>query len=162
LKRTSTTVAAYLKELPPERRAVIAAVRALVKRHLPAGYRESINWGHICYEVPLSRYPDTYNGQPLCYAAIAAQKGHNALYLTGAYQDPAQARRLAEAFRRAGKKLDMGKSCVRFRELDDLALDAIGEAIASTPPERFIAAYEASRASSRPKPKAAGGAKARR
>jgi len=146
MKSGAGTVAGYLKELPPERRSALAAVRAVVRKHLPAGYRETMNWGLICYEIPLARYPDTYNGQPLCYAALAAQKSHNSLYLTGAYQDPAQAKRLEDGFKSAGKKLDMGKSCIRFREVEDLPLDLIGELIAGTSPERFIAQYEAARA----------------
>ena len=144
-KSGAAGVAGYLKELPAERRAVLAAVRAVVRKHLPAGYRETMNWGLICYEVPLARYPNTYNGQPLCYAALAAQKNHNALYLTDVYQDPSQAKRLKDGFRRAGKKLDMGKSCLRFRKVEDLELEVIGEIISGTPPDTFIARYEASR-----------------
>jgi hypothetical protein len=100
----------------------------------------------LTYVVPLSRYPTTYNKQPLAYVALAAQKHHYALYLSGVYGDPAQAAALREGFAGAGKKLDMGKSCVRFKRLDDLALDAVRAAVASTPPEAFIAQYEASRA----------------
>jgi hypothetical protein len=144
-KSGSATVAGYLRELPAERRSVLAAVRAVVRKNLPAGYRETMNWGLISYEIPLARYPDTYNGQPLCYAGLAAQKNHNALYLTDVYQDPAQAERLKDGFRKAGKKLDMGKSCLRFKKLDDLELEVIGDVISRTPPETFIARYEASR-----------------
>jgi hypothetical protein len=139
------TVEAYLNELPEDRRAVVSAVRDVVLGHLPAGYRETMNWGMITYELPLERYPGTHNGQPLGYAALAAQKHYYALYLLGADVHPAQAIRLQEAFDQAGKKLDMGKSCLRFRRLDDLPLDAIGEAIASTPPEALIALHERSR-----------------
>jgi hypothetical protein len=141
----ATTVDEYLRELPAERRAVVSAVRDLILRHLPAGYREAMASGMIGYGIPLERYPNTYNKQPLGYAALAAQKNHYALYLMGVYQDPAQEARLKEAFARAGKQLDMGKSCVRFRALEDLPLDAIGELIASTPPEAHIARYEAGR-----------------
>lgn len=139
------TVEEYLAELPEPRREVVAAVREVVLRNLPAGYREAVSWGMIAYEVPLERYPDTYNGKPLAYAALAAQKNHYSLYLTCVYQDPAQAERFREEFTGAGKRLDMGKSCIRFRRLDDLPLDVVGRAIASTPPEAFIAQYEASR-----------------
>jgi hypothetical protein len=76
----------------------------------------------IVYEVPLSRYPDTYNGQPLCYAALAAQKNHAAVYLMSAYGNPAVVRELKDGFRKAGRKLDMGKSCIRFRRAEDLPL----------------------------------------
>ena len=136
------TVTAYLTSLPPERRKVIAAVRSVIRKNLPAGYKESMGYGMICYSVPLSRYPGTYNGQPLCYAALAAQKGYCSLYLMGVYGDAAQAKAFREGFKKAGKKLDMGKSCVRFKTTDDLALDVIGRAIAATPVDDFIASYE--------------------
>lgn len=141
----AATVEEYLNELPEDRRAVVSAVRDVVLRNLPEGYREVMSWGMIAYEIPLERYPDTYNGQPLAYAALAAQKNHYALYLTCAYETPGSADWIAEEFRKAGKKLDMGKSCLRFKKLDDLPLDVIGQAIASTSPDRYIAQHEASR-----------------
>lgn len=141
----AATVDEYIAELPPERRPVVSAVRDLVRRNLPEGYAETMNWGMISYELPLERYPKTYNGQPLSYVALAAQKHYYALYLTSAYQDSEQGTQLAEAFKRAGKKLDIGKSCVRFKKLDDLELDAVARVVASTPPEKLIARYEASR-----------------
>ena len=141
----ATSVKEYLAGLPSQRRSSIAKVRDVVRKNLPPGYREVMNWGMVAYELPLERYPDTYNGRPLCYAAIAVQKNHNALYLTNAYQDTGEAARLREAFRKAGKKMDMGKSCLRFRDADDLPLEAIGQVIRNTPPEKFIARYEASR-----------------
>jgi hypothetical protein len=140
-----TTVKDYLESLPADRRAIIAKVRSVVRRNLPTGFKETIGYGMICYGVPLKTYPNTYNGQPLCYAALASQKNYCSLYLTCAYGDPAQRRALEEAFRKAGKKLDMGKSCVRFRTLDDLPLEAIGTLIAGVPMNAFIATYEASR-----------------
>jgi hypothetical protein len=145
----ATSVEAYLDELPPDRRAVVRAVRDAVRRRLPAGYVEGMSFGMIGWGVPLARYPDTYNGQPLAYAALAAQKGHYALYLMDAYQDPARARWLADAFARAGKKLDMGESCLRFKSLDDLPLDVVGEFIAGRSVDAFIAQYEAVRAAAK-------------
>ena len=145
----AATVAQYLDELPPDRRAVVTAVRDLVRRHLPAGYEEGMTFGMIGWTVPLARYPNTYNKQPLQYLALAAQKNYYALYVPGAYQAE-DGERLREAFARAGKKLDMGKSCLRFRSLDDLPLDAIGEIGAATPPADFVARYEAARAAARP------------
>jgi uncharacterized protein YdhG (YjbR/CyaY superfamily) len=141
----AATVQEYLAELPEDRRAVVAAVRDVVLRSIPAGYQESMAFGMIGYGVPLERYPDTYNGQPLAYAAIAAQKNYYALYLMSAYTG-AQEQAVREAFAAAGKKLDMGKSCIRFKKLDDLPLDALGRIIAATPPDAFIAQYEAARA----------------
>jgi len=143
---TASTVSEYLASLPPERRAVMVAVRKLIRRNLPKGYRETMSFGMITYEIPLTRYPETYNGQPLAYVALAAQKNKYSLYLTCAYMEEARAMRLRDAHARAGKKLDMGKSCVRFRSLDDLELDAIAAEIASTTPAQFIERYEAARA----------------
>ncbi len=138
-------VAAYLAELPPERRAVVAAVRDVVLANLPRGYEEGMGWGMITYSIPLELYPDTYNRQPLCFAALAAQKNHYALYLNCVYQDRTLESALRQAFDQAGKKLDVGKSCVRFRKLADLPLPAIGKLIASVPPAAFIATYERAR-----------------
>lgn len=149
------TVSEYLSELPPDRRAVVSTVRDTVRRNLPKGYRETTNFGMITWELPLERYPDTYNGQPLCYAGLAAQKNHYALYLMGAYSNPDDATKLRDAFRKSGKKMDMGKSCLRFQRVEDLPLDAIGRIIKGTPPEKFIERYEAGRkASGKAKPKA--------
>ncbi|CAN5900470.1 DUF1801 domain-containing protein [soil metagenome] len=142
---SATSPEQYLSELPEERRTVVAAVRDTILRYLPDGYRESMSWGMLSYEIPLERYPTTYNKQPLSYAALAAQKNGYSLYLTCVYSDAEQERRLREGFAAAGKKLNMGKSCVRFKRLDDLPLELIGELIASTPPDQFIARYEASR-----------------
>jgi hypothetical protein len=108
----------------------------------------------LCYVIPLEKYPDTYNGQPLGYACLAAQKNYYALYMMGAYGDPEQDAQLRAAFKAAGKKLDMGKSCLRFRKLEDLELDAVAKAIASTPPKRYIELYEAAQAKSSKKKRA--------
>ena len=142
----AATPEAYLAELPPERREVVARVRDLVNANLPKGYVERMSWGMIGWELPLEDYPDTYNGQPLVYAGLAAQKNHYALYLNCIYASEERTQRLRDAHARAGKKLDMGKSCIRFKKADDLAEDVIAEAIASVPPASFIAEYEASRA----------------
>jgi uncharacterized protein DUF1801 len=139
----------YLAELPPERRSIVASVRDLVRRNLPEGYRETMNWGMISYEIPLERYPDTYNKQPLGYAALAAQKDSYTLYLNSVYQDGDRKEWLEREFQKAGKKLDMGKSCLHFKRLEDLPLDVIARVIGSTPPEKFIEQYESSRARKR-------------
>lgn len=144
-RSNAATVQEYLDELPEDRRAVIAMVRDVILQNLPEGYQECLSFGMIGYVLPLERYPDTYNGQPLSYVALAAQKNHYAVYLTCTYQDPRKEAWLRDAFQKAGKKLDMGKSCVRFKKLQDLPLDVIGQAVASTPPEDFIACYEAAR-----------------
>jgi len=141
----AATVEQYLKELPEDRRPVVAAVRDMVLRNLPEGYRETMNWGMIVYEIPLDRYPETYNGQPLGYVALAAQKNYYALYLTTVYQNASTAEWLKGEFKKAGKKLDMGKSCLRFKKLEDLPMDIVGQVVAGTSPEKLIAQYETSR-----------------
>jgi hypothetical protein len=141
----ATTVSEYLAALPPERRAVVSKIRSLVKKHLPKGYKEGMGWGVITYSVPLKVLPDTYNGQPLGYAAIAAQKNYYTLYLMAPYGDPKQKKRMADEFKKRGKKFDMGQSCLRFTSLDDLPLDVVGDVIASTPMDKYVEIYRASR-----------------
>jgi uncharacterized protein YdhG (YjbR/CyaY superfamily) len=142
----AATVAQYLAELPPERRKAISAVRKVIKANLPAGFKETMGYGMINYVIPLTRYPDTYNGQPLCYAALASQKNFCSVYLMGVYGDPRRAAWFKDGFKRAGKKLDAGKSCVHFNQADDLPLELIGEVIGGISVEAYIRNYEASRA----------------
>ncbi len=141
----ASTVADYLAELPPERRAVMARVRDALNAVMPDGYREGMGYGMMGWDVPLEDYPDTYNKQPLAYAGLAAQKNSYSLYLTCVYSDPARVQRLRTAAAAMGKRLDMGKSCIRFKRAEDLPLDAICEEIASTSPTEFIRLYEDSR-----------------
>jgi len=143
----AATVADYLAELPADRRAEIEKVRDAVNAALPAGYREGMGWGMIGWVVPLETYPDTYNKQPLAYAGLAAQKNSNSLYLNCVYASKERSERLRAAAAAAGKKLDMGKSCIRFKSADDLPLDLIREEIAATPPQEFIRIYEEGRRS---------------
>ncbi len=138
----------YLDDLPPERAEVVRAVRDTILRRLPPGYEETMNWGMISYEIPLERYPDTYNGQPLGVLALAAQARHYALYLNAAYTSPELMERLRAAYAAANIKFDMGKSCLRFRNLAGIDLDAIGDIVASVTPEHYIELYEASRGGS--------------
>jgi len=140
---------AYLASLPPERRQALTALRDVIRANLPAGYEEGMGYGMIGYYVPLERFPDTYNGQPLSLAGIASQKRYMSLYLNTVYGDPETDRWFRERYAASGKKLDMGKSCVRFRKLDDVPLDLIGETIARTPVDRYIERYEAVLGSSR-------------
>lgn len=135
----------YLAELPDDRRAIVEAVRSTILDHLPAGFEEAMSFGMLGYVVPLSRYPDTYNGQPLGVINLANQKNHVAVYLMGIYADDSERDWFVDAWTSAGKKLDMGKSCVRFKKLDDVALDVLGEAVARVTPDDLIAAHEAAR-----------------
>lgn len=139
MQSDATTVTQYLADLPADRRDALKAVRQTILAHLPAGYEEAMNWGMITYQVPLARYPDTYNGQPLAYAGLASQKNYMAVYLTGIYADDAARGRFEAAYRATGKRYDVGKSCVRFRKLDDLPLALIGESIAMFSVDEFVA-----------------------
>jgi uncharacterized protein YdhG (YjbR/CyaY superfamily) len=139
------SVQEYLAKLPPDRREALSAVRKVILKNLPKGYVESVNWGMICYEIPLKRYPNTYNGRPLGLAGLASQKNHMSVHLMNVYGDPETEAWFKAEFAKSGKKLDMGKSCVRFRKLDDLPLELIGRAIARTPVARYIEFYERSR-----------------
>ncbi len=141
----AASVEEYLAELPPERAEVVDEVRRVVLDHLPDGVVEGMNFGMIAYEIPLERYPDTYNGQPLMYAALAAQKHHFALYLHSVYASDDIEANLRAAYAEAGVPLDMGKSCVRFRRLDQFVPEAIGAAIAACSVEDYIDLYERSR-----------------
>ena len=141
----TATVEDYLAGLPPDRRLALEVVRQVILEHLPAGYEEVMQYGMVSYVVPLERYPVTYNGQPLAVASLANQKRHMAIYLMGVYGEDGTQDWLRARWAETGKKLDMGKSCLRFRRLDDLALDVVGEAIARTPVDDFLAAYERSR-----------------
>lgn len=95
------------------------------------------------YEVPLSRHADTYNGKPLMYAAIAAQKNHYAIYLSAPYQNSKILKQLEDGYAKAGMKLDMGKSCVRFRKIEEVPLEVIAEVVAAQSVDEFVAQYEA-------------------
>ena len=137
---------AYIAELPAERAALVSRLRDLVNANLPDGYVERMNWGMISWEVPRERYPDTYNGQPLVYASLAGQKNYTALYLNCVYASDERTERLRAAWAGTGRKLDMGKSCLRFKRAEDVAEDVLAETIRSIPVDRFIAEYEAGRA----------------
>jgi hypothetical protein len=139
------TPAQYIASLPADRAKTIATVRAFVNKHIPRGYDECLVWGTIGWAIPLSRYPDTHNDQPLTYVALSSQKNHCSLYLMGPLLSPSQLPRLKTAFKSAGKKLDMGKCCVHFESPDELPLDAIGKLISAISSEKWIVLYEQSR-----------------
>ena len=141
-KTTAKTIDEFLDLQTPERREELEKVRKLVLENLPAGYEEVLNWGMITYQVPLSVKPDTYNKKPLMFAAIASQKNHISLYLTNIYGNESNRKKFEQEYKATGKRYDMGKSCVRFKQIDDLPLDLIGRTIASTPMDQFISDYE--------------------
>lgn len=145
----ATTVEQYLAALPADRRAAIARVRDVVNANLPDGFQEGMQFGMISWFVPLERLADTYNGQPASIAGLASQKQYMSLYLMTVYGDRPTEKWFRSAFAAAGKKLDMGKSCVRFKTIDALPLDVIGQAIARVSVDKYVARILALR----PKPK---------
>ena len=145
VRSNAATVEEYLDELAPDRREQIEAVRDVVLKNLPEGYTEAMNWGMISWEIPLERYPKTYNKQPLMYAALASQKNYMSLYLMCVYSHEGTQTEFERRFKESGKKLNMGKSCVRFKSAADLPMDLIGDTIASTPVDEYIKSYEAAR-----------------
>jgi hypothetical protein len=142
------TVSAFLAELPADRRREVNRVRDVVRAHLPKGYEEVVSRKMLVYQVPLARYPDTYNGHPLWYVAIASEKSYLSLHLMSVYAGGSPLKRIEDGFRAAGKRLKMGKSCVHFAAADDLALDVIGEVIGSVSVEQWIAIAKAARSRS--------------
>jgi hypothetical protein len=144
----------YLKSLPAARRVALKAVREVIRKNLPKGYQEGMSYGMIGYFVPLSLYPNGYWGKkdvPLPFAALASQKQHMSIYLFCNYADPAEHETFIEDRNKSGKKLDMGKSCVRFKRLEDVALPAIGRAIRRVKVQDAIRMYESMRAPSKSK-----------
>lgn len=134
----TAAISKLLDGLPAERRTEFEAVHKVIAGAMPAGYEEVVGKNMLVYQVPIERYPDTYNKQPLMYVGLAAQKNYHSLYLMPAYGSHTHAQRLRDAFKQAGKKLDMGKSCIRFRKAQDLELDAIAEIVAAFPTEQWI------------------------
>lgn len=138
MRSEAKTIDEYIRSLPDDRASQIDRVRKTILENLPEGYEETMNWGMICYQVPLEVYPDTYNKQPLMYAALASQKNHMAVYLSGLYMFEDKAKSFHASYRETGKRMDIGKSCVRFKKLEDLPLELIGHAIASLPMDDFV------------------------
>lgn len=145
MRSNAQTVEEYLDDLPEDRRDVIEQVRTVILKNLPAGFEEAMNWGMIAYQIPLARYPDTYNKEPLMYAGLASQKNYMAVYLSGIYTAERRREKFEKAYKATGKRFDVGKSCVRFRKLDDLPLALIGETIASMSVDHLISVYEDAR-----------------
>src|SRR5256714_3359762 len=139
----------HLPELPADRRAALSAVRSVINKNLPAGYEEGIQFGMIGWYVPLSKFPAGYGENkkvPLPLVALASQKSGMVLHFLCFYGHPTLSTWFANEYKKSGKKLDMGKGCVRFKKLDDLALDLVGRTIARVPVEEHIANYRAARA----------------
>ena len=148
MQSKATTVAQYLSGLPADRRAAIETVRNVILANLDNDYEEGIQYGMIGYYVPHRIFPAGYHcdpRQPLPFAALASEKNYMSLYLMCVYGDGPLAVWFREAWAKAGKKLDMGKSCVRFKRVEELALDVVSEAIRRVPANKYIEHYEAAR-----------------
>ena len=145
MKTTKASVDNYLAGLPADDRKVLSTVRDTIRKNLPTGYEEILQGRFISYVIPLSRLPKTYNGQPLWYVSLAIQKNYYTVHMMAAYGDAKELERIQNGFKKAGKKLDMGKACIRFKKIEDLPLDVIGESVASVPAEGYIRRYESSR-----------------
>jgi uncharacterized protein YdhG (YjbR/CyaY superfamily) len=142
----TTAVDAYLATLPEDRRAALVTLRDAIRTGLPEGYEEGLQYGMISWYVPHSRYPDGYHcdpKQPVPFASIAAQKSHLAVYLFCVYTDPALTAWFVDEYTKSGKKLDMGKSCVRFKKIEDAPVELFGQTVARVPVDTFLAQYTA-------------------
>ncbi len=144
MQSKAKTVPAYLAELPPDRRASVQAVRKVILKNLDKDYEEGMQYGMIAYYVPHRVFPAGYHcdpSKPLCFAALASQKNALSLYLMCIYGDEKHRKQFQQGWAKSGKKLDVGKSCIRFKKAEDLALDVIGEAIAGIPAKEYVERY---------------------
>jgi hypothetical protein len=147
MRSKATTVADYLDALPPDRKAALSAIRSVILKNLDEDIEEGMSYGMIGYAVPHRVFPAGYHcdpKQPLPYGGLASQKNHMSLYLMSLYAGGAHERWFADAWKKTGRKLDMGKCCIRFRKLDDVPLDVVAEAIRRVPAKAYVAHYEAS------------------
>src|SRR5262245_11271315 len=152
-KRPTLTVSQWLASVPADRKNAIHAVRDAVNEHLPQGYEETVDWGMLAWVVPLATLPNTHNGRPLLFAALGAHRKLMTLYLGSVYGDPKLWRAFESAYKRTGKKLHVGGSCVHFKKLDDLPLDVVGNTIARIAVDQYVERYVKSRTKANPKKK---------
>ncbi|MBL8999573.1 MAG: DUF1801 domain-containing protein [Phycisphaerae bacterium] len=147
MQSKAATVEEYLRQLPPDRREALSVVRNVILKNLGKGYQEGMQYGMIGYSVPHSIFPDGYHcdpRQPLPFAGLASQKQYMSVYLISGYADPVVSRKFQIAWAKTGKKLDMGKCCIRFKKVEDLALDVIAQTIREFPVKRYIELYTTS------------------
>lgn len=143
----------WLASVPAERKEAINTVRDAVNKHLPQGYEETVDWGMLAWVVPLSTLPNTHNGRPLMLAALGAHTKLMTIYLMTVYSDPEVRAEFETAYKKTGKKLDIGGCCVHFKKLDDLPLDVVGNTIARVPVDEYVERYQNSRTKKNPKKK---------
>ena len=145
MQSNAATVKEYLDELPENRREALSIIRKIILDNLPEGYEEVMQYGMISYIIPFDIFPETYNKQPLAYVSLASQKNYISLYMNNIYSDPKLKDWFFEEFEKAGKKMDMGKSCLRFKKVEQLPLDVIGKVVAHTSVNEFIEIYKHAR-----------------
>ena len=145
MQSAAGSVKEYLVEFDDIRRQALSVVRGVILDNLPDGYEETMQFGMITYVVPLSVLAGTYNGQPLMYIGLASQKRYMSLYLTNVYADKSVEKWFRERYLATGKRLNMGKSCVRFKKPEELPLELIGEVVAKTPMAKFVEVYRMTR-----------------
>jgi len=151
MQSKATTVKEYLAELPEDRRKMIEALRKVIRKNIDKDFKEGIQYGAIGYFLPHSKYPAGYHcdpQQPLPFAGLASQKQYLSLSMFCVYANPKEQQRLKEDWAKSGKKLDMGKSCIRLKKLEDIPLDVIGRAFKRITAKAFVKAYEDSLSSS--------------
>jgi hypothetical protein len=156
------TVAEYLKSLPEDRRAALERVRAVVNAALPKGYEEGIQYGMIGWYVPHALYPAGYHAkpsEPLPLFHVGSRSAYMTLHLMILYLDPELRTWFEGAWKKTGKKLDLGGGCVRFKSIDGLALDVVGALVKKLPVKTYVKTYEAAMASRKAAPKAKAKAK---
>lgn len=163
MQSKASTVKDFLAQLPVDRRDALEAVRKVILKNLDKDFEEGMQYGMIGYYIPHSVFPAGYHcdpRQPLPYAGLASQKGHLSLYLMCVYMNSELHEPFVAAWKKTGKKLDMGKACIRFKKADDLALDVIGATFKRVTAKKYIAVYEKNLESMGRKPKPASGSKA--
>lgn len=138
MQSSATNPEQYLGELPVDRHELVARLRDEILEHIPDGFEEAVNWGMIVYQVPLSVYPNTYNKQPLAYIGLANQKQYVSLYLMGIYGIPELRAQLEADFSRLGFKLRAGKSCIRFKTIDEVPWAILPKYISAVSRDQFI------------------------
>ena len=146
MQSKATTIEGYLKELPADRQKAIDKLRKIIKKNLPKGFQETMGYGMIGYVVPHSKYPAGYHcnpKDPLPFMNVASQKNFIAVYHMGMYADAKLLKWFTDAHAKASpKKLDMGKSCIRYKKPEDIPYELIGELASKVTIDEWIACYE--------------------
>ena len=142
---TPSTIEEYFSSLPEDRKKALTTVRKIILKNLPKGYKEVIKGQMVSYVIPLETYPETYNGQPLAVVSLTSQKNYMSVYMMCVYGSKEMKDWFIKEYQKTGKKLDIGKSCIRFKKAEDLALELIGEAIQKVPVKKYLEIYEQAR-----------------